>query len=443
MRFERAAQVAIVGGGFSGTMVAAQLARRGIHSALIEKAGRAGEGTAYSTRDPAHLLNVRTGMMSAWPDRPDDFSAWLRRRGEADGGFAKRILFGEYLREALTESVKSGLAQVIEGEAVAAKRVDGRWRVELAGGGTVEAEALVLANGNQPPDALRLAGLTAAQAEALTVSDPWSDEGRARVAAAAAGQVPVLIVGTGLSMVDMVLTLGAAGHDAPITAVSRRGLLPLGHSEVPHPPIDADDAPRGLMPVWRWLRERVAAGDDWRARIDSLRPLSHALWQAMSAAEQRRFLRHARPWWDVHRHRIAPEVAAELAERMGRGMLEVMAGRIRSVAIEGDAARVTIGRRQGGEVEREARLLINCTGPLGALRHTRDPLLRQMLDEGLVAPDPLDIGIDCGPDDAASGAPGLWVLGPLSKARWWEIIAVPDIRGQAERVAEAIEAALR
>ena len=54
--------VAIVGGGFSGTMVAAQLARRGISSALIEGTGRMGrEGVAYTfvtTEEGAELTRI-------------------------------------------------------------------------------------------------------------------------------------------------------------------------------------------------------------------------------------------------------------------------------------------------------------------------------------------------------------------------------------------------
>ena len=435
----------IVGGGFSGTMLAAQLAKRGVKSVIVEKAGRAGQGTAYSTGDAAHVLNVRTSVMSAWPDRPEDFEAWLTARGEAIGGFARRTAFGTYLKEQLAEAMASGLTKVVDGEAVAARPDGAGWRVELGDGQTLEAGQVALAQGNQPPAPLRIRGL---EGSARVVEDPWSDAGRGHADEAAARQWPVLIVGTGLTMVDMVLTLEAAGHDAPVTAVSRRGLMPRAHSVVGGAGLDADAAPAGLMPLWRWLRGRVAEGDDWRARVDSLRPRAAEHWRAMSPDEQRRFMRHARPWWDVHRHRIAPEVAATLKARIMRGALEVMAGRIRGgEEIEG-AVRVTIAKRPSTssgrtEVERDVGLVMNCTGPLGSLAATRDPLLRQMQDDGLIAPDPLGIGVDVDDRDAAKGAPGVWALGPLSKARRWEIIAVPDIRGQCEAVAAAIAGAGR
>ena len=430
--------MAIVGGGFSGTMLAAQLARRGIASVLIEKAGRAGEGTAYSTRDPAHLLNICTGQMSAWPDAPDDFSDWLEARGVPAGGFAQRLRFGEYLREILAGAVASGQVTLVEGEAVSATRDGDGWTVTLGDGRTFAAGDVALALGNQPPAPLSVG--TGSIDPALLCDDPWSDVGRAQVARVARSHAPVVVVGTGLTMVDMVLTLAEAGHDGEVTALSRRGLDPRGHSLLTAPALDGRKAPTGLMPLWRWLRRRIAAGDDWRARIDSLRPRSAELWQTLSDDEKRRFMRHARPWWDVHRHRIASDVAGLLDTRKAVAKLEVIAGRIRGA--EGDAERVTltIGTRDGATITRDAGLVVNCTGPLGAMARTQDPLLRQLLDDGLATPDSLGIGIASDARDAAVAAERLWVLGPLGKARQWEIIAVPDIRGQAQAVAAAIAA---
>src|SRR3954451_11148144 len=105
--------VAIIGGGFSGTIVAAQLARRGIASALIEGSGRAGKGVAYSTTEPAHLLNVRAEGMSAWAGEPDHFAQRFEAEGGEPGGFAERRLFGRYLGEILEEAIASGKTRVV------------------------------------------------------------------------------------------------------------------------------------------------------------------------------------------------------------------------------------------------------------------------------------------------------------------------------------------
>ncbi|HVL34384.1 MAG TPA: FAD/NAD(P)-binding protein, partial [Burkholderiales bacterium] len=309
MRSDRADPVAIIGGGFSGTMLAAQLARRGVASRLIEGGGRAGRGTAYATAEPVHLLNVRADNMSAWPDAPADFADHYRARGGDARGFAERALYGGYLSAILAQAVASGQVELVARQATGAA-VDGEgWRVTLADGAVLAAPALALAHGNQPPEPLQVA----AGAGERFIADPWSAAAQAAVREAAASGGDVLLIGTGLTMVDMVLSLDAAGHRGRIVALSRRGLAPRAHREFTPAHVPAEAIPAGdLLALWRWLRRR--SGEvGWRAAVDSLRPHSQALWQALGESDQRRFLRHARPWWDVHRHRIAPEVARRIA----------------------------------------------------------------------------------------------------------------------------------
>ncbi len=193
------------------------------------------------------------------------------------------------------------------------------------------------------------------------------------------------------------------------------------------------------MALWRWVRGRTREVD-WRDAVDSVRPRSHELWQSLSEADQRRFMRHARPWWDVHRHRIAPEVGATIERMIADGRLEVIAGRIRSLREVENEVEAVIHRRGAAENDPPRRFAvgINCTGPLHAIRHTRDPLLRSLLDAGLAEPDHLGIGFKVDEQVRVIGAERLWAMGSLGKARYWEIIAVPDIRVQADQVADAI-----
>jgi uncharacterized NAD(P)/FAD-binding protein YdhS len=441
---DRQVAVAIIGGGFSGTMVAAQLARRGIASLLIEGGGRAGLGTAFSTTEPAHLLNVRAEAMSGWPDAPADFAD---RSGDPRA-FAERREFGRYLRDILDEAVASGLAEVVAATAVNATRRGTGWNVELADGTTVGADALVLAQGNQPPQPFA-AGV---EAGPRLVNNPWSQEAFEAIAAAASdrsGASDVLLIGTGLTMIDAVLSLGAAGHQGRIVALSRRGQIPKAHAEFEPAPVALDEIPQGdLLGLWRWLRRR--SGEvGWRAAVDSLRPHSHALWQALPIVQQRRFMRHARPWWDVHRHRIAPQVAQAISELVAAGRLEIVAGRIAAMRAVEDGVEVEIRRRgppptpsREREGSRKFAFALNCTGPLGAIARTRDALLRVLLERCLVRPDAHGIGLDVDERSRALGAERLWALGPLTKGRYWEIVAVPDIRVQAAAVAEDIAGAL-
>ena len=438
MKSDRRVPVAIVGGGASGTILAVQLASRGIEAALIDGSGLFGKGVAYSTTEPAHLLNVRAEGMSAWAGDPDHFA----RRFEAEGGarrdFAQRRLFGRYLAELLDEAVAGGRTELVDATAVGATRVDGSWRVELDDGSGIEADGIALAIGNQEPEPLRaFAGIGK-----NFIANPWGEDSRAAVAELAQDGGDALIVGTGLTMVDLVLSLDAAGHQGSILALSRRGQIPRSHGDYEPAPVEADELPHGrVRAIWRWLRQR-SAKHGWRAAVDSLRPHSHRLWQSLDVEQQKQFLRHARPWWDVHRHRIAPEVAATVHRLIAEGRLRIMAGRVISAQESGDGIDVEVRPRGQDRVERlNFAYAFNCTGPLHAIERTRDPLLRTLLDSGEARRDQLGMGLEV--DAESRAGERLWALGPLTKGRYWEIIAVPDIREQAAEVAEDIARELK
>ena len=422
--------VAVVGGGYSGTIAAAELARAGAEAVLIERSDRFAAGPAYGTREPAHLLNVRAGNMSAFADMPGHFASWAQAAGlHGAGDFVARRDYHRYLRGILDEAVATGRVRVQRGEAV---RVD-EGAVILADGSRVACRAAVLAGGNYPS---RLPGLLQGPG---AVDNPWDAEGAEALKRLAAQNRDVLLLGTGLTMVDVALSLVDAGFPGRMIATSRRGLVPRGHEEIGTPALPAP-APASLGETMRTVRA-AARSHGWRPAVDSLRPVSQQMWQASSEAEKNRFLRHLRPWWDVHRHRIAPPVAARIAQLLSAGRLEIIAGRIR--AHEGGT--VTIDRRGGGVVQRLVGGVVNCTGPEGRIERVEDPLVRQLLASGRARPDPLGIGLDVdagsrvvGRDGAASDR--LYALGPLTRGTFWEIVAVPDIRGQARNVAAAIAA---
>jgi uncharacterized NAD(P)/FAD-binding protein YdhS len=433
MKSERPVAVAIVGGGASGTILAAQLARRGIDSALIDGSGRAGKGVAYSTTEPAHLLNVRAEGMSAWAGDTGHFARRFAAEGGEPRGFAQRRLFGRYLGEILDEAVASGRTDLVHASATRAERADGQWRVTLDDGSVIDARAVALAIGNQEPESLRAFSGVGER----FIGNPWGEMARSAVEALATDAGDALLIGTGLTMVDLVLSLDAAGHHGRIVALSRRGQVPRSHGDYEPAPVEADEVPHGRVgAIWRWLRRR-SADRGWRAAVDSLRPHSHRLWQSLDLDEQRRFLRHARPWWDVHRHRIAPEVAATIHRLIGEGRLQVMAGRVVSAKDAGSGLEVEV-RPRGAQTSRQMTFdyAFNCTGPLHSIERTRDPLLRSLLDGGQASPDQLGMGLDV--DERSRAGERLWALGPLTKGRYWEIIAVPDIREQAASVADDI-----
>ncbi len=431
--------VVIIGGGFSGTMVAVHLAAHGIRSTVIDCGDRPARGLAYSTTLPDHLLNVRASNMSAFPDRPGDFVDFIASGSGTPDMFARRRDYGEYLSAIFRGALDTGLVSRIEGRAVKASWQDTGWRIELEGGFVIDARTLVLASGNGMP-----APLTAFRAIGAgdLVDNLWSPAGAVRLERAATTGEPVLIAGTGLTMIDAVLSLDAAGHRGPITAVSRRGLLPRSHS-APRTsnlsPPSLAELPLAVTSLCRWIRSRSEAEGDWRMAVDCLRPLTQQLWQRMEAAEQSRFLRHARIWWEVHRHRIAMEVHDRVQRLIDEGRLQVMGGRLTSSRRVADCYAVSVAKRRTGEmVEVDAGLVLNCTGPRHGLGDHGDHLISQMHKDGLVRPDPLRLGIEIDSSDRIAGARNAYAIGPMARGRYWEIIAVPDLREKAADIAKTI-----
>ncbi len=445
--------VAVIGGGVSGSLFALKFAqaRPDARVVLIERGRRVGRGLAYGACAPHHLLNVPVARMEVGLE--PSFTDWLRGRivllGEAlveSGGdlaaaFVPRELFGAYLEERVLAAVSPDPRHgfnIVRGEAVRLLDFPARG-VLLGDGREIAADLIVLATGNLPPRPPAMADGWIYDTQ-LFVPDPWADdafEGLARDA-------PVVLLGTGLTMVDVALKLAGDGHVGAMHAVSRRGLLPLVHRgggawEPFHDP-KTYASPLALMRRIRGEARRAEAGDvPWQRVMDTMRPAVARVWHGWSEKDRAQFLRHLRPRWDVHRHRMAPRVAARLAALVAGGQLHVAAGRIARYHPQGGMVEVSVAARGGGETQviRAARV-INCTGPRSDMDRLAFPLLADLRRRGLIAPDPLGLGIET-QDCAAQGSAGhvspwLYALGPLTRPSWWEIVAVPEINAQIDRL---------
>ena len=446
-------RVAIIGAGFSGSLLAVQLLRRflpGGRVYLIEKNANFGRGLAYATGNPSHLLNGRAGRMSAFTDEPDHFVAWLRKRAAAGGEgetldsgsdqFAPRRLYGAYIQELIGNEIwQAGNGRnltLVPDEAVALwQRPDGL-SLQVRSGRTYEVDAAVLAVGNFPHD----------DSAAHHYANPWSPQALADLDP----EAPVLLIGAGLTMIDTVISLLDQAHTGPIHAISRRGLLPRRHGEAPPQPplpiaqIDCSSVAAMLQAVRRAVRSAADEANAWRSVVDALRPHTQQIWQNLSTAEKRRFLRHLRPWWDVHRHRMAPAVADVIDDAIHRRQLKLQAARLQAMAPDRQGVTVTLKRRGSNEPEtlRVARV-IDCSGPQCDYARVDSPLVRDLLSQGLARPDPLQLGLDVTADSVVInrwGTPShrLYALGPVTRGLFWEITSVPDIREQCWRVAAHI-----
>ncbi|WP_010218152.1 FAD/NAD(P)-binding protein [Sphingomonas sp. PAMC 26621] len=435
--------VAIIGGGFSGSLAAINLVRHdGPRATLIDRAADAGTGLAYGAAHPAHLLNVRAGNMSAFPDDPAHFTRWLETQGTTAGPqtFVPRLVYGAYLRAVLDQVIADhpDRLRIVRGEVTDLIKTDAV-RVVMADGASVTADAAILALGNLPPHApggLDLDALPAAR----YAGDCWAADATAGLG----DEDTVLVLGTGQTMVDVALLLEAKGFAGRIVALSRRGLLPHAHAAPGAPFTPIRDRPASVLSALvRTLRARSEAVG-WRGAIDELRPFTQDMWRAASVAERARFIRHARPWWDIHRHRLAPDVAERMAALRANGRLALVAGKVDGVARCADGVEVAWRPRGADDVARlTVQRIINCTGPQGDLRRTSATVLQRLTARGAIRPDPAALGIDV--DDqmrvlSADGTPSdrLFALGPMTRGAFWEIVAVPDIRTQAWTLARRL-----
>jgi uncharacterized NAD(P)/FAD-binding protein YdhS len=320
----------------------------------------------------------------------------------------------------------------------------GALSIELDNGPPIEADLAVLAVGNSPSSSA-VQGFTG-----VPMLQPWNWRELLEIPAAA----PVLLIGSGLTAVDVVLSLDDRGHRGPIYMVSRRGLLPSAHSAaagsalaVPLAKFPA--SARGLLRLIRDLAGKTNRdGGDWRPAVDAIRPYAVRIWQSLTLAEQRRFLRHVRPYWDVHRHRMAPAVATRISKLLDAGRLRIYGGRIVSMRSGGNARHVAeLKRRSGGVLTVEFAYAINCAGAQDDPRSWDNRFVRSLLKRGMIQPDSLNIGLLSDRDGGLLGVENchkstFFALGPPLKGQLWEAIAVPEIREQASTLAQVLLATL-
>jgi uncharacterized NAD(P)/FAD-binding protein YdhS len=452
--------IAIIGGGFSGTMSAVNLARMSespLRVCLINRGFPLGRGVAYSTQRPEHLLNVAARNMSALADHPNHLIDWLRTRSEYANvdeptlreTFIPRRVYGDYLRSLLlthARPLSKGATAVIdniEDEAVDILLRDEGASVALSSGDSIEADGVLLATGIQPP--AELSSTAEPLVHAHYCPSPWQ-EWESRLPEP---HETVLLLGTGLTMVDAFLTLMARGWQGQIIAVSRHGLLPLSHFKgIEYPEFPPQDPSTLSLAALRQLIEEHCErlqqrGVNGAIVVDRLRPHTQRIWQHLSLAEKQEFCTQHSARWNVTRHRIAPQIHEQVAQALAGGRLRVIPGRIRSVESAGARVRVTFDDGSPEAKSLEAGLVINCTGPQTSFSRVKSPLFQNLLRRGMVQPDEMDMGLQVDTDFAVIDHEGnrssrLFAIGPLLRGTLWETVAVPELRSQALRVAQTL-----
>ncbi|GAB1478966.1 FAD/NAD(P)-binding protein [Paracoccaceae bacterium] len=437
--------VVIIGGGASGVLLAAHLLsqpERDMRVTIVEGRNVLGCGVAYSTTDPDHLLNTRVHNMSAFSDRPHHFQDWLAAQagaGDVTGqSFVSRATYGAYMAELLlpwSQGEDSRRLRCLRQTCLRVEETPCGILAHLEDGQAVIGDLAVLATGHVQPEP-QAAG---------TLSGPWQPLG------ALDPEARIVIVGSGLSMVDQVLSILKSGHRGEILSLSRRGQLPRAHTATTPLSLSPGDiplgAPMGRLLAWaRGLAARAEQkGGTWRDAVDGIRPHVRSIWRALPAAERARFLRHAATWWDVHRHRMPPASEAEIRRALASGQLVLQRAAFLGAEAGGPQGRRLTLRPKGADapVTLDAARVIDCRGIRRDPETHASPLMADLLARGHARIDPLRIGLDITGDcrvidRAGSPSQRLYAIGPASRAAFWEITAIPDIREQAARLATGL-----
>jgi uncharacterized NAD(P)/FAD-binding protein YdhS len=452
--------IAIIGGGFSGTVLAAALLRQPpsqpLRIVLVERSEQIGRGVAYRQSQFRPLLNVPAGRMSADPADALQFARFAQRRGGGSAAqqFLPRELYGEYLQELLRQAQQAASAHIrferLHAEAITIHRIDasGPYLVGLSVPQQLLADQVVLACGDPPPAPPPAASAIAG--DPRIQCDPHCDQ------ALRADCGSLLLIGTGLTMADAAVAAAASNARIDIHAISRHGLLPAVQSAAPPRASAADRefvsyigpgalGARALLRAFRaQLRDLARTGGDWRDAVNAARAVAPALWQRLALPERARFLRHLRVYWDAHRHRMPPEIGERLDALRRTGRLRVHAGNILRIEDAGATLRVQ-WRPRGASSALELLVdrVVNCAGTDRRLGRSADPLLQALLASGLAVPDALGLGWRTGAHGAlidrdGSTATQLFYLGPMLRAEHWEATAVGELRVHAQRLAAAL-----
>lgn len=454
--------VAIVGGGLTGAAVALDLCNswqgepEALDIVVYEPRAEIGRGLAYDTADGAHRVNVPVGKMSLHPDDEHAFERWFFETGEdradpaalAEDGrhYPRREAFGRYVHAQLLPSLRSGRVRHVRQRVDQIAFESGHYVISAADGGVRNADILVVATSHPPPSPP--AQLAVLAGDPRFVADPTRPDALAGIGR----DDRVLVVGSGLTAADVIASLDAGGHAGPVTVFSRRGLRSRGHArEIQAPYGDfVTDPARSVSALVRRVRAEVraaaAVGIPWQAVFDALRVQGGEIWRALPLVERQRFVRHLRPFWDVHRFRVAPQIKAVADRLEAEGRIRFLAASLEGVACSGPSQpiRVRLKRRRDGTILHcEHDAVVVTTGPGHRSIIAQQPYLRSLNNLGLLHLDDTRLGIACSENARAldmrgTPVPGLYVAGPLARGTFGELMGLPQVTEHAALVASEI-----
>jgi uncharacterized NAD(P)/FAD-binding protein YdhS len=445
-------RLVVIGGGFTGAALiirAIQSTKQPMDIVVVEPRRDVGRGTAFGTDDPSHRLNVPSDRMDLSKENPAESTAWLFKNGilpdpASDDGtgryYVPRQNYGSFVAAALRAALLAAQDRIafrhVRAHATKVERLGKEWRVATSDGAHFDADIVALCFGHAAP-AAPCSIARSVELNPKYVPDPWAPRALAKIGPADS----VLVVGTGLTMADVVMSLHASGFAGRIMAISRRGLMPREHGLFSIVDLlQGGSWPKTASGLLRLIRQRIRESDEasgWHPIIDSIRANLHTIWRALPAREQRRIAHRLLPFWEVHRFRIAPQIASTLAKCRESGMLSVEKAGLGGLSSRGGHFTATL-RLQGGRNEvRTYDAVVLCTGPDKNLM--TNPLAATLITDGIARLDDLELGLAVDPkshviDKEGRPTPTLFAFGPMTRGSFGEMTGAPDIAMHIENV---------
>ena len=421
-------RVLIVGGGASGLLVALNIFRFAEEPFSIEIADPRevlGQGLAYSTTDEAHLLNVPAGRMSAFPDQPSHFVSWTGRDGNY---FAPRKDYGRYLLETLAmERGKTTQVEFLHRKVLVSdiSPIKDGWNAKFMDGSAADYDEIVLAMGHGLP--LEIPALTEVKSSSRYQADPWR-ESLEKFSGTLVG------LGTGLTFIDLALSHLRNHPENKVIGISRNGLLPEAHLAKRAEPLAV---PSAATTSARAVRDFIENASDWRAAQDGVRHELPEIWFGWSEDEKRDFFANHLRWWNVHRHRVSPEIQSEIENAVSEGRLKILKDEVERVNETSDG--ILIYLKSGKQITAER--LVNC---LGYDAWKENCLLSTLVEREVATWGPLGLGIKSAfPNFHVKTAQGrshsnLYAIGPILLGERFETTAIPELKEQALQIAKEL-----
>jgi uncharacterized NAD(P)/FAD-binding protein YdhS len=457
-------KIGIIGGGFTGTMLASQLIEKSntpFEIIIIAKKETFIKGIAYNPYSKKHLLNVITSKMSAYPNLPNHFLDWVMKMPDFKdkdqtliaNSFLPRYLYGEYLIDIWKNTESNAKSKNItitfcDNEVIDLNLKKNTISLTLDNKSELIINQCIIATGNNLPGNPSIKNNNF-YTNKNYFQNPWSADSVKNIKS----NLPVLIIGNGLTMVDTVFGLIENNFKEEIYSISPNGfnILPHRHNGLKYTKLTEElKENMRLYDLVKLVNKHIkisrSFGVSAEPIIDSLRPYSQKIWQSFTDEEKKLFMQRIRHLWGVARHRFPVHSHDKIQQLRIDGKLHIYAGKIVDINETGECVTVEyFDKKEKQNKKIKVSRVINCTGPETNLMNLDGNFLKNCLQKGIIKQDNLKLGISANTqtfqviNSIGEAHKNLFTLGSNLKGELWESTAVNELRDQAEQLAEQLK----